>query len=98
MGNWSRSKKEGIDYMGFTLKQRREKIQLERDVIKSLQFDLKRIRAAIKQSRGFIKEHQIVLADERKFKRAQKQAARMHARIERIAKMEARLAALKAAA
>ena len=98
--------------MGFTLKQRREKIQLERDVIKSLQFDLKRIRAAIKQSRGFIKEHQIVLADERKYARivkedqrrlrsqvrAQKQAARMNARIERIAKMEARLAALKAAA
>ena len=61
-----------------------------------------RIRAAIKQSRGFIKEHQKVLAEERKFKRivmdeqrhlrARKQAVAMHAR---IAKMEAKLAALK---
>ena len=98
--------------MGFTLKQRREKIQMERDVIKSLQFDLVRIRAAIKQCRQNIKMNQEVLADERKFARivkedqrrlraqvrAQKQAARMHARIERIAKMEAKLAALKAAA
>ena len=84
--------------MGITLKQRREMIEVERDVIKGLREDLFRIRRALNQSRLNIKMHREVLADERKFKRAQKQAARMHARIERIAKMEARLAALKAAA
>lgn len=98
--------------MGITLKQRREMIQVERDVIKGLREDLFRIRRALHQSRLNIKMHQEVLADERKFARivkedqrrlrsqvrAQKQAARMHARIERIAKMEAKLAALKAAA
>jgi hypothetical protein len=84
--------------MGITLKQRREMIEVERDVIKGLREDLFRIRRALNQSRLNIKMHREVLADERKFKRAQKQAARMHARIERIAKMEAKLAALKAAA
>jgi hypothetical protein len=83
--------------MGFTLKQRREKIQLERDVIKSLQFDLKRIRAAIKQSRGFIKEHQVVIAEERRFARLVKQDNRALRRATQIAKLEAKLAALKAA-
>ena len=84
--------------MGITLKQRREMIQIERDVIRNLRDDMFRIRRAMNQARLNIKMHREVLADERKFKRAQKQAARMHARIERIAKMEARLAALKAAA
>jgi hypothetical protein len=84
--------------MGITLKQRREMIEVERDVIKGLREDLFRIRRALNQSRLNIMMHREVLADERKFKRAQKQAARMHARIERIAKMEAKLAALKAAA
>ena len=98
--------------MGITLKQRREMIQIERDVIRNLREDLFRIRRAINQSRLNIKMHQEVLADERKYARivkedqrrlrsqvrAQKQAARMNARIERIAKMEAKLAALKAAA
>ena len=98
--------------MGFTLKQRRQMIQVERDVIRNLIDDQRKIRAAINQARLNIKMHQEVLADERKYAqivkedqrrlrtqmRAQKQAARMHARIERIAKMEARLAALKAAA
>ena len=84
--------------MGITLKQRREMIEVERDVIKGLREDLFRIRRALNQSRLNIKMHREVLADERKFKRSQKQAARMHARIERIAKMEAKLAALKAAA
>ena len=98
--------------MGITLKQRREMVQIERDVIRNLRDDLLRIRRAMNQARLNIKMHQEVLADERKFARivkedqrrlrsqvrAQKQAARMHARIERIAKMEAKLAALKAAA
>lgn len=97
---------------GFTLKQRRQMIQVERDVIRNLIDDQRKIRAAIKQARLNIKMHQEVLADERKYARivkedqrrlrsqirAQKQAARMNARIERIAKMEAKLAALKAAA
>ena len=88
--------------MGLTMKQRREMVEIERDVIRNLLDDQKRIRAAIKQSRLNIKMHQEVLADERKFARlvkqeqrhlrARKQAAAMHARIE---KMEAKLNALK---
>jgi len=98
--------------MGFTLNQRRERIKDERDVIKNLLEDQRKIRAAIKQARLNITMHREVIADERKIARvvkedhrrlrdqvrAQKQAKRMHARIERIAKMEAKLAALKAAA
>ena len=91
--------------VGLTLKNRRAQISIERDVIKNLLDDQRKIRAAIKQCRLNIKMHQEVLADERKFKRivmeeqrhllARKRAEK---RAERIAKMEARLAALKAAA
>jgi hypothetical protein len=91
--------------MGFTLKQRREMIQVERDVIKGLREDLFRIRRALNQSRLNIKMHQEVLAEERKLKRivmednralrAQKRAEK---RAAQIAKMEAKIAALKAAA
>ncbi len=87
---------------GLTLKQRREMIQVERDVIKGLREDLFKIRRAMNQARLNIKMHQEVLAEERKLKRivmqdnralrARKQAIAMHARIE---KMEAKLAALK---
>ena len=88
--------------MGITLKMRREMVQVERDVMKGLREDLRKIRAALNQSRLNIKMHQEVLAEERKLKRivmedqralrARKQANAMHARIE---KMEAKLAALK---
>ena len=88
--------------MGITLKMRREMVQVERDVIKGLREDLRKIRAAMNQSRLNIKMHQEVLVEERKLKRivmednralrARKQAIAMHARIE---KMEAKLAALK---
>ena len=88
--------------MSITLKQRREMVRWERDVIRNLLDDQMRIRAAIKQSRLNIKMHQEVLVEERKLKRivmednralrARKQAIAMHARIE---KMEAKLAALK---
>jgi len=91
--------------MGISLMQRRVMVQVERDVIKGLREDLRKIRAALNQSRLNIKMHQEILADERKFARlvkeeqrhlrARKQAETMHAR---IAKMEAKLAALKAAA
>jgi hypothetical protein len=84
------------------MKQRREMISVERDVIKGLREDLFRIRRAMNQARLNIKMHQDVLADERKYARlakqderalrARKQAAAMHAR---IAKMETKLAALK---
>ena len=91
--------------MGISLKQRREMIQVERDVIKGLREDLFRIRRALNQSRLNIKMHQEVLADERKFARIVKQdqrALRAQKRAEKraaqIAKMEARLQALKAAA
>ena len=91
--------------MGITLKMRREMVQVERDVIRNLREDQMRIRAAIKQSRLNIKMHQEVLVDERKFARIVKQdqrALRAQKRAEnraaRIAKMEARLAALKARA
>lgn len=91
--------------MGITLKQRREMVQVERDVIRNLLDDQKRIRAAIKQSRLNIKMHQEVLVDERKFARIVKEdqrALRAQKRAEnraaRIAKMEVRLAALKARA
>ncbi len=87
---------------GLTLKQRREMIQVERDVIKGLREDLFKIRRAMNQARLNIKMHQEVIAEERKLKRivmqdnralrARKQAIAMHARIE---KMEAKLAALK---
>jgi len=80
-------------------------IQVERDVIKGLREDLFRIRRALNQSRLNIKMHQEVLAEERKLKRivmednralrAQKRAEK---RAAQIAKMEAKIAALKAAA
>jgi len=86
--------------MGITLKQRREMIQIERDVIRNLRDDMFRIRRAMNQARLNIKMHQEVLTEERKLKRivmqdnralrARKQAIAMHARIE---KMEAKLAA-----
>ena len=91
--------------MGITLKQRREMIQIERDVIRNLRDDLLRIRRAMNQSRLNIKMHQEVLADERKFKRivmmeqrTLRLAKRNEKRFAKIAAMEAKLAALKAAA
>ena len=91
--------------MSITLKMRREMVQVERMVIRNLLDDQQRIRAAIKQSRLNIKMHQEVLVDERKFARIVKQdqrtlrlAKRNEKRLAKIAKMEARLAALKAAA
>ena len=91
--------------MGFTIKQRREMISVERDVIKGLREDLFNIRRAMNQARLNIKMHQEVLADERKYARIVKQdqrallaQKRAEKRAERIAKMEARLASLKAAA
>ena len=91
--------------MIITLKMRREKVQVERMVIRNLLDDQQRLRAAIKQSRLNIKMHQEVLVDERKFARIVKQdqrtlrlAKRNEKRLAKIAKMEARLAALKAAA
>ena len=91
--------------MGITLKQRREMISVERDVIKGLREDLFNIRRAMNQARLNIKMHQEVLADERKYARIVKQdqrallaQKRAEKRAERIAKMEARLASLKAAA
>jgi hypothetical protein len=50
------------------------------------------------QSRLNIKMHQEVIADERKYARIVKQDNRALRRAKQIAKMEARLAALKAAA
>ena len=91
--------------MGFTIKQRREMISVERDVIKGLREDLFKIRRAMNQARLNIKMHQEVLADERKLKRLVmmeernlRAAKRNEKRFAKIAKMEARLAALKAAA
>lgn len=91
--------------MGITLKMRREMISVERDVIKGLREDLRKIRAALNQSRLNIKMHQEVLADERKFKRivmmeqrTLRAAKRNEKRFAKIAAMEAKLAALKAAA
>ena len=91
--------------MSITLKMRREMVQVERMVIRNLLDDQQRLRAAIKQSRLNIKMHQEVLVDERKFARIVKQdqrtlrlAKRNEKRLAKIAKMEARLAALKAAA
>ena len=90
---------------GLTLKQRRNMVEIERDVIKNLLDDQRKIRAAIKQARLNIKMHQEVLADERKFKRivmmeqrTLRLAKRNEKRFAQIAKMEAKLAALKAAA
>lgn len=91
--------------MGLTMKQRREMISNERDVIKGLREDLFKIRRAMNQSRLNIKMHQEVLADERKFKRivmmeqrTLRAAKRNEKRFAKIAAMEAKLAALKAAA
>jgi phage FluMu gp28-like protein len=91
--------------MGITLKMRREMVQVERDVMKGLREDLRKIRAAMNQSRLNIKMHQEVLADERKFKRivmmeqrTLRAAKRNEKRFAKIAAMEAKLAALKAAA
>lgn len=90
---------------GLTLKQRRNMIEIEREAIKHLLDDQRKIRAAIKQCRLNIKMHQEVLADERKWARIVKQdqrALRAKQRAEKraaqIAKMEAKIAALKAAA
>ena len=91
--------------MGITLKMRREMVQVERDVMKGLREDLRKIRAAMNQSRLNIKMHQEVLVEERKLKRivmedqrALRLAKRNEKRAAQIAKMEAKLAALKAAA
>ena len=91
--------------MGITMKQRREMIEIERDVIRNLREDLLRIRRAMNQSRLNIKMHQEVLADERKYKRIVmleqrnlRLAKRNEKRFAKIAAMEAKLAALKAAA
>jgi hypothetical protein len=88
--------------MGITLKMRREMVQVERDVIRNLRDDQKRIHAAIKQSRLNIKMHQEVLVEERKLKRivmedqrALRARKRAENRAARIEKMEAKLAALK---
>ena len=87
---------------GLTIKQRRNMVEIERDAIKNLLDDQRKIRAALNQSRLNIKMHQEVLAEERKYARivrednralrARKQAERMHAR---IAKAEERLASLR---
>lgn len=91
--------------MGITLKQRRHMIEIEREAIKNLLDDQRKIRAAIKQCRLNITMHQEVLADERKLKRivmmeqrTLRLAKRNEKRFAQIAKMEAKLAALKAAA
>jgi len=90
---------------GLTLKQRRNMIEIEREAIKNLLDDQRKIRAAIKQCRLNITMHQEVLADERKYKRivmmeqrTLRLAKRNEKRFAQIAKMEAKLAALKAAA
>ena len=91
--------------MGITLKQRREMIEIERDVIRNLRDDMFRIRRAMNQARLNIKMHREVLADERKYKRIVmleqrnlRLAKRNEKRFAKIAAMEAKLAALKAAA
>lgn len=91
--------------MGITLKMRREMISVEREVIKGLREDLFKIRRAMNQARLNIKMHREVLADERKFKRivmieqrTLRLAKRNEKRFAKIAAMEAKLAALKAAA
>jgi hypothetical protein len=88
--------------MGITLKMRREMVQVERDVMKGLREDLRKIRAAMNQSRLNIKMHQEVLVEERKLKRivmedqrALRARKRAENRAARIEKMEAKLAALK---
>ena len=88
--------------MSFTLKQRREMVQVERDVMKVLREDQQRIRAAIKQSRLNLKMHLEVLKEERKFARILKQDQRaLRALLAqdrqslRIAKAEARLQMLR---
>ena len=80
-------------------------IEIERDVIKNLLDDQRKIRAALNQSRLNIKMHQEVIADERKYKRivmmeqrTLRLAKRNEKRFAKIAAMEAKLAALKAAA
>jgi len=92
--------------MGMTIKDLRDNLTRERDVVKNMLADMKAMRAAIKQSRKNQKELRARLKEERAFnrmvksdnrriereKRAQKQAERMHAR---IAKTEARLEALR---
>ena len=91
--------------MGITLKMRREMVQVERMVIRNLLDDQQRLRAAIKQSRLNIKMHQEVLVEERKLKRivmednrALRTQKRAEKRAAQIAKMEAKIAALKAVA
>jgi len=90
---------------GLTLKQRRHMVEIEREAIKNLLDDQRKIRAAIKQCRLNITMHQEVLADERKYKRivmmeqrTLRLAKRNEKRFAKIAAMEAKLAALKAAA
>ena len=49
--------------MGITLKQRREMIEIERDVIRNLRDDMFRIRRAMNQARLNIKMHREVLTE-----------------------------------
>lgn len=90
---------------GLTMKQRRNMIEIERDAIQNLIDDQRKIRAAIKQCRLNIKMHKEILADERKWAQIAKQEQRTlrlakqnEKRFAKIAALESKLAALKAAA
>lgn len=92
--------------MGMTMKDLRDNLTRERDVVKNMIADMKAMRAAIKQSRKTQKElaarlkeernfNRIVKADNRRIEREQRAAKRAQRTADRIAKAEARLAELR---
>ena len=92
--------------MGLTIKEMKSNLVREREVVKVMLTNMKRIRASIKQSRQTQKElrtrlkeerlfNRVVKADNLRLEREQRAAKRADRVAARIAKTEARLAELR---
>ena len=100
------STKKGKVIMGLSIKDMRDGLARERQVVKDMLADMKSMRASIKASRELQKKlraqlkeertfHRIVKADNRRIEREQREAKRAQRIADRIAKTEARLQALR---
>lgn len=100
------STKKGKVIMGLSIKDMRDGLARERQVVKDMLVDMKSMRASIKASRELQKKlraqlkeertfRRIVKADNRRIEREQREAKRAQRIADRIAKTEARLQALR---
>lgn len=98
--------KKGEIIMGLSIKDMRDNLAREREVVKNMLSDMKAMRVAIKNSRAMQKQLRAQLKEERTFRRIVKEdnrrlerekraAARAEKIAARIAKTEARLQALR---